>query len=246
MDATGSILRAHALEMHFGGVAALRGVTLDVARDEILGLIGPNGSGKSTLVNCLSGVLTPTAGEVLLGGEPVTGWSRARRARAGLLRSYQNLRLFSSLSVTENLAAGFLASRHGSRGETARVTSQWAERLGLSEHGGVPVSALSFGHQRRTEIGRVLIGDPRIALLDEPAAGLDAVERANLRTLLHGHRAERSCSLVVIDHDMSFISRLCDRVVVLRSGSIIFDGAPGAALADAAVAEAYLGEVDGA
>lgn len=240
------VLQARDLKMFFGGVAALRGVSFSVGQDEILGLIGPNGSGKSTLVNCLSGVLSPSAGEVVFYGTVVTGWSRARRARAGLVRSYQNLRLFPSLSVNENLAAGFFAGRQGSPRPLAQVTADWAQRLGLAEHRETMVSALSFGHQRRTEIGRTLIGEPKVVLLDEPAAGLDTGERANLGHLLDGFRAERSCSIVVIDHDMSFISQLCDRVIVLRSGSIIFDGTPSDALNDAAVVEAYLGEVDGA
>jgi ABC-type branched-subunit amino acid transport system ATPase component len=240
------ILETRDLKRFFGGVAALGGVSLGIGQDEILGLIGPNGSGKSTLVNCLSGVLEPSAGEVLLDGVPVSAWSRSRRARAGILRSYQNLRLFPSLTVSENLAAGFFAGRHRSQHNIAQATDHWVLRLGLGEHREVVVSSLSFGHQRRTEIGRVLMGNPRVLLLDEPAAGLDSYERANLSELLAGFRAERSCSMMVIDHDMSFISQLCDRVIVLRSGSIIFDGTPGDALADPAVVEAYLGEVDGA
>lgn len=240
------IIEARELKMFFGGVAALGGVNLGVEQDEILGLIGPNGSGKSTLVNCLSGVLEPSAGQILLEGVSVTGWSRSRRARAGILRSYQNLRLFPSLSVNENLAAGFFAGRHRSQQGMGQAVDHWALRLGLAEHQEAVVSSLSFGHQRRTEIGRVLVSNPRVLLLDEPAAGLDSNERANLRELLAGFRAERPCSIMVIDHDMSFISQLCDRVIVLRSGFIIFDGTPHDALADPAVVEAYLGEVEGA
>jgi len=232
--------------MFFGGVLALNGVSLGIEQGEILGLIGPNGSGKSTLVNCLSGVLEPYAGEILLEGVPVNGWTRSRRARAGILRSYQNLRLFPSLTVNENLAAGYFAGRQRWEHGIGQAVDYWALRLGLAEHRESVVSSLSFGHQRRTEIGRVLVSNPRVLLLDEPAAGLDSIERANLSELLAGFRTERSCSIMVIDHDMSFISQLCDRVIVLRSGSIIFDGTPGDALADPAVVEAYLGEVDGA
>jgi ABC-type branched-subunit amino acid transport system ATPase component len=234
------VLKAKNIVKRFGGVTALGGVDLDLAKGEVLGLIGPNGSGKTTLVNCISGVLEIDGGEIALDGRPVTRATRARRARAGVARTFQNPRLFTDLTVRENVTVGLnaLASRRV-RGH-AHVDSLLT-RLGLVDLSRTVVSSLPYGYQRRVEIARALAGRPTVLLLDEPAAGLNDGETAELRTLLHELRRDDEISIIVIDHDMSLIMGVSDRIQVLDEGHVIFMGAPGDAFKQRHVVEAYLG-----
>ena len=234
-ELTVPLLAVRGLAKHFGGVVALRGVDLEVASGELLGLIGPNGSGKTTLVNCVSGVLQPTAGAVEFDGQDITHWPRARRARAGLLRTFQNLRLFQDLTVAENLEAGRFNGRSGPAVETVLTD------LRLAQHQRTRAADLSYGYQRRVEIGRALIGKPRLLLLDEPAAGLSDVEQEQLRDWLLEARTRLDCSMLVIDHDMSFMLSVCDRIVAFNEGRTIFSGPLSEAMAHPEVVEAYLG-----
>jgi branched-chain amino acid transport system ATP-binding protein len=218
---------------------ALRGVTLELAEGEILGLIGPNGSGKTTLVNCISGVLGIDEGRITLGERNITKAARMRRARSGLARTFQSPRLFMELSVRENVEVGGNAVRGGRREMRTRVDSL-LRRLDLSDISRRVVSSLPYGYQRRVEIARALVGEPDVLLLDEPAAGLNDVETSGLRALLLEIR-EGECGIIVIDHDMSLIMNVSDRVQVLDEGHVIFMGAPEDAFKQQAVVEAYLG-----
>lgn len=230
---------ARGIVKRFGGVTALAGVDLDVADGEIVGLIGPNGSGKTTIVNCISGVLDVDEGEVSLDGRPIAGSPRTRRARAGLARTFQNLRLFGRLTVRENVLAGRSCAAE-ERGGAADVDALLG-RLGLCELSRDVVSELPYGHQRRVEIARALAGRPRVLLLDEPAAGLNDAETAELGGLLRDIREGEDCSIVLIDHDMSLVLDVSDRVQVLDEGRGIYDGPPHGAFKRREVVEAYLG-----
>jgi len=233
------LLQATDVVKRFGGVTALAGVDLDLAEGEILGLIGPNGSGKTTLVNCISGVLKIDKGRVRLRDRAINRTSRTRRARAGLARTFQSPRLFTELSVRENVEAGLNAFRGSGRERRHRVGSL-LERLELSNLSRDVVASLPYGHQRRVEIARALVAEPTVLLLDEPAAGLNDAETTSLRELLLDIR-KGGCAIVVIDHDMSLIMNVSDRVQVLDEGRVIFIGAPEEAFKQQSVVEAYLG-----
>jgi branched-chain amino acid transport system ATP-binding protein len=229
------------LVRRFGGLTALAGINLDVGQGEILGLIGPNGSGKTTLVNCVSGVHRVTAGSVYLDGKDVTGWSRVRRARSGLARTFQNLRLFRELTVIENVEVAQAAAGVRKKGEAGATPADLIARLGLEDKARTVVSRLPSGIQRRVEIARALATMPRVLLVDEPAAGLNDGETAELRELLKDVRDEFGCSILLIDHDMSLVLRVADRVQVLDEGKTIFTGRPDQAFKQPRVVEAYLG-----
>jgi branched-chain amino acid transport system ATP-binding protein len=240
-DRTDVRLQVRELSKNFGGVRALRSVSLDVAPGETLGLIGPNGSGKTTLVNCVSGVLTPSGGTVVFEGRDVTKWSRTRRARAGLARTYQSLRLFKGLTVAENVEAGLVRRADDRTSERQARVAAILDAHGLGELSGVPVADLSYGLQRRVEIARTLVSDPSMLLLDEPAAGLADEETAGLRELLVATRARLGLSVLIIDHDVSFIMEISDRVTVLDDGRVLFSGSPQEVAQDPSVITAYLG-----
>lgn len=227
----------------FGGVAALAGVDLTLGVGEILGLIGPNGSGKTTLVNCVSGVLPISSGSIWLDEHEITRWSRVRRAKAGIARTFQNLQLFRELTVTENIAVGVNAA--ASTGERQHAVQELVSRLGLEGAARVVVSELPHGRQRRVEIARALAGGPKVLLVDEPAAGLNDAETAELRTLLGQVRDDFGCSILLIDHDMSLVLKVADRVQVLDEGHVIFIGPPDQAFHQQNVVEAYLGTSNG-
>jgi ABC-type branched-subunit amino acid transport system ATPase component len=234
-------LQVRLLSKNFGGVRALRSVTLDVAPGETLGLIGPNGSGKTTLVNCVSGVLAPTEGTVVFEGRDVTRWSRTQRARAGLARTYQSLRLFRGLTVAENVESGLVRSTHDRTSERQARVATILDAHGLGRFSGTPVTDLSYGLQRRVEIARTLVANPRMLLLDEPAAGLSDEETAVLRELLVETRKRLALSILIIDHDVSFIMAISDRVTVLDEGRVLFTGSPHQVANDPGVIAAYLG-----
>jgi branched-chain amino acid transport system ATP-binding protein len=232
------LLTATNIVKRFAGVTALAGVDLVLGKREVLGLIGPNGSGKTTLVNCISGVLTVDTGEIALRDVPITSKNRVRRAREGLARTFQTPRLFADLTVRENVTVG-LNARAG-RGRDGPDVETLLERLGLREVSRRVVSSLPYGYQRRVEIARALAGDPCVLLLDEPAAGLNDSETAELRGLLREISGDE-CSIIVIDHDMTLIMGVSDRIQVLDEGRVIFTGAPEDAFKHKQVVEAYLG-----
>jgi ABC-type branched-subunit amino acid transport system ATPase component len=240
-DAVPGRLQVRGLTKNFGGVRALRGVDLAVGVGETVGLIGPNGSGKTTLVNCVSRVLAATSGHVVLDGRDVSRWSRPRRARAGLGRTYQSLRLFRELTIAENVECGLVRlGHHRSWARRSRVAEE-LEAHGLLEMSHVTVGDLPYGLQRRVELARTLVAEPRVLLLDEPAAGLGHEETEDLRDLLVRTRQRLGLSVVIIDHDVSLIMAISDRITVLHEGAVLFSGLPAEVANDPAVISAYLG-----
>jgi branched-chain amino acid transport system ATP-binding protein len=233
-------LEVREARVHFEGVKAVDGVDLHMNRGEILGLIGPNGAGKTTLVNVLSGFQRPDSGSVHLEGSDVTGWSPSRLARHGLVRTFQGVRLFSALTAYENVEVGALGA--GLKRRRARETAvELLERMHLAHRADVAASSLPYGEERRLGIARALATRPNFLLLDEPAAGLNEAETDELLTTLTDIVRDFGAALLVIEHDMRLIMRLCDRIQVLDQGETISEGAPDEVRRDPRVLSAYLG-----
>ncbi len=233
-------LRTHGVQVHFAGVKALDGVDLQLESGEILGLIGPNGAGKTTFVNVVSGFQPPTSGDVWLGESNSSRWSPERVSKAGLARTFQNVRLFPELSVFDNLLAGALAHGHSHKAAAARA---WTllDRMSLQHRAQDPAGSLSHGEGRWLGLMRALATGPSVLVADEPAAGLNELESDELVDLLRSARDELGVSTLVIEHNMRFIMRLCDRIQVLDHGRTIAVGAPDEIRTDEQVLEAYLG-----
>jgi branched-chain amino acid transport system ATP-binding protein len=221
-------------------VHALRDVTLEVHRGEIVGLIGPNGAGKSTLVNVLSGFDRPSSGAVELEGRDVTRWRPSRRGRAGLARTFQHSHAFRALTVRENVEVAALGSGTSPRGARARA-EELLDAIGLAANADAPADTLAQGDERRLGVARALATAPRFVLLDEPAAGLPEAELPALAEVVRAVR-ERDAGVLLIDHNMALIMENCDRIHVLDQGRTLAEGAPAEIRANLDVAAAYLGE----
>jgi branched-chain amino acid transport system ATP-binding protein len=237
----GESLRASSVSRSFQGVQALREVSLDLHRGEVVGLIGPNGAGKSTLVNVLSGFDRPSAGQVLLENRDVTRWPAHRRGRHGLARTFQHSHAFRSLSVRENVEVAALGVGSASR-EAARRAAELLELLDLSPYADAPAAALAHGDERRLGVARALASDPRFVLLDEPAAGLPEAEVPGFAAAVRAVRDDHGAGVLLIDHNMALIMRVCDRIHVLDQGETLAQGTPDEIRANLDVAAAYLGE----
>jgi branched-chain amino acid transport system ATP-binding protein len=222
-------------------VQALRGVTLTLARGEVVGLIGPNGAGKSTLVNVLSGFDRPDEGRVELAGQDVTRWSPHRRGRKGLARTFQHSHAFRGLSVRENVEVSALGVGAGPREATRRADALLV-RLGLDRYAEAPASALAHGDERRLGVARALATEPSFVLLDEPAAGLPEAEVPDFAALVRSIADEHGAGVLLIDHNMALIMETCERIQVLDQGQVLAEGAPAEIRANLDVAAAYLGE----
>ncbi len=232
-------LLARDMTRKFGGLIAVNDVTLTVRPGEILGLIGPNGSGKTTLLNMLSGVLAPTSGQVALGGKPLDGTPAFGFAELGIARTFQNIRLFSDLSVWQNVNVAALSTRGGEQAEARTVAA--LSRLGIHQIADLDAGTLSYGQQRRVEIARALACNPSLLFLDEPAAGMNRDETNALMDILRGLARRDRIGILLVDHDLHLINKLCDRIVVLNEGHMIAEGTPDEIRSSASVREAYLG-----
>jgi branched-chain amino acid transport system ATP-binding protein len=237
----GETLRASSISRSYEGVKALRGVTLELRRGEVVGLIGPNGAGKSTLVNIVSGFDRPDTGTVELGEREITRWSPHRRGRHGLARTFQHSHSFGSLSVRENVEVAALGVGAGPRRAAQRARSLLSA-LGLSAYAEAPAASLAHGDERRLGVARALATEPRFVLLDEPAAGLPEAEVPGFAAVVRSVRDEHGAGVLLIDHNMALIMEICDRIHVLDQGTTLAEGAPAEIRANLDVAAAYLGE----
>jgi branched-chain amino acid transport system ATP-binding protein len=234
-------LRAENVSVRFGGLTATNEVSIAVAAGEVLGLIGPNGAGKTTLVNILSGFQRPHSGLVRIGESDMTGQAADSFARAGIVRSFQAVRLFRGLSVAENVEVSLVASGLG-RSEARHKALGLLDEFGLLHRAAQPASALSYGEERLVGLARALALQPRFLLLDEPAAGLASTEAEDLKRAVLSIRETRGCGILVIEHNMPLVMSLCDRIHVLSSGRTIAEGTPDEIMASPTVRSAYLGE----
>jgi branched-chain amino acid transport system ATP-binding protein len=225
----------------FEGVHALREVTLELRRGEIVGLIGPNGAGKSTLVNVLSGFDRPSSGAIELEGRDITRWRPSRRGRAGLARTFQHSHAFRSLSVRENVEVAALGAGTPPRAARERAAELLAA-LALSANADAPADALAQGDERRLGVARALATSPSFVLLDEPAAGLPEAELPALAEVVRSVSNEREAGVLLIDHNMGLIMEICDRIHVLDQGRTLAEGTPADIRRNLDVAAAYLGE----
>lgn len=237
---TGERLTAEGIVMDFVGLRALDTVSLSLGRNEIVGLIGPNGSGKTTLVNVLSGALKPNGGSVRIDGKDVTGFAPKDIARSGLVRTFQTVRLFGTMTVFENVQLGALGSGERRR-EATRIAERLIEEFEVTHLRDVQCDALSYGQKRIVEILRSLATKCTYLLLDEPAAGLNEEESERLLGQLKSLPEMYGCGLLIIDHDMNLIMRLCDRLHVLNQGKTIAEGTTDEIRTNPTVVEAYLG-----
>ena len=251
-----ALLSVEGVTVRFGGVTALDGVHFRVGRRQICGLIGPNGAGKTTLFNCISKLYTPTAGDIAFEGRPLRDIKRCAIAQAGVARTFQNLALFASMSVRENVrvgahargGGGFLGSAFASPSarraerEIAALADALIAECGLETVADRLVGELPFGVKKRVELARALAISPKLLLLDEPAAGLNHEEVEALAGEIVRLRDARSLSVLLVEHHMNLVMRVSDQVVALNFGKLIADGTPAQVRANGEVVAAYLGQ----
>jgi len=249
------MLQVEGISRRFGGVYAVEDVSFRVEPGEIRGIIGPNGAGKSTLFHLIAGHLKPTAGRVKLGGEPIDGLRPDQRARRGIAMVYQGDRIFRRMSVRENVLVGaHCKAQHGFLAAALRLprcrreerelrerADRMLERVGLGALADRPAESLPLGLQRTMQLARALAAEPKLLLLDEPAAGLRATERTQLSRLIREVCA-RGLTVLLVEHDVALVTSLSDRITVLDLGRVIAEGEPQAIRRDPAVLAAYLGE----
>lgn len=256
VDMNGPLLSVRDVVMRFGGIVALGGVSFDVERGEICGLIGPNGSGKTTLFNCVSGIYRHSRGDISFEGQSLTGLPRHRMAGLGLGRTFQNVALFNSMTVRDNMlvgahhrgSSGFLANAlrlAGAGREEEEANSgvpDLLDLLDLKSEADIPVGGLPFGTRKRVELARALMGQPKLLLLDEPAGGLNHGEVNDLGALLRRIQAHFNLSILLVEHHMALVMSVSDKVVALEFGLKIAEGTPDHVRNEPEVIRAYLGD----
>jgi ABC-type branched-subunit amino acid transport system ATPase component len=251
------VLSLEQVTVRFGGITALSDVTMSVEAGEVCGLIGPNGAGKTTLFDVVSGVRIPDGGRVHLDGDDITRSSAVARARRGLHRTFQRVQTFGWLSVEDNVLAAlewrggggglvadlvaFPTRRHVEKERRHRV-AEVLEECGLTAVREEPAGSLPIGLARMVEVARAVVDPPRVLMLDEPTSGLDETEAARLGERIQQIRGDKSCAVLLVEHDVGFVMRQCDRIVVLDLGTVLAVGTPQEIQANAAVRAAYLGE----
>jgi branched-chain amino acid transport system ATP-binding protein len=253
---TRNILEVSGLSMRFGGLLAVNGVGLTVKEKQVVALIGPNGAGKTTVFNCLTGFYKPSGGRILLDGQPIQGMAGHDIARKGVVRTFQNVRLFKEMTALENLLiaqhrhlntnflAGLLKTPafRRSEKEAMEYAAHWLERVDLKEFANRTAGTLAYGQQRRLEIARCMMTRPRILMLDEPAAGLNPRETDDLKALIGVLREEYAATVLLIEHDMKLVMSISDHIVVINQGTPLADGTPEQIRDNPDVIKAYLGE----
>lgn len=252
------LLEARQCQMTFKGLQAVKNFTAALEEGKIYGLIGTNGAGKTTAINMLSGVLVPTAGSITFDGKDITGWKPDKVAKAGIVRTYQNLRLFNKMTVLENVMIGAQIDRPYStvagiirlpdyyRKEAAlkEKALEKLEVMGIAEYADRPAGSLPYGLQRRLEIARILAANPRLLLLDEPAAGMNPQESLELVEMIRRIQKEHKLTILLIEHDMKVIMNLCEYIYVMATGEMIAEGVPEEIRSNPHVIAAYLGRAE--
>ena len=248
------LLEANAVAKHFGGVKALRDVSLTIRRGEVYGLIGPNGAGKTTFFNCMTGLYVPDGGGFLFDGAPLKADAPHQAAERGIARTFQNIRLFGNMTALENVmvgrhvrtragVVGAMLHNRATRDEEAAIRQRAIDLLHyvrIEDRAEDLAKNLSYGDQRRLEIARALATEPSLLCLDEPAAGMNATETEALRELIEGIRRDGT-TILLIEHDVKLVMGLCDRVAVLDYGALVIEDVPAVVQKDQRVIEAYLG-----
>ena len=256
MDERTPVLETRKLGISFGGLKAVNDFNIKVYPGELVGLIGPNGAGKTTVFNLLTGVYVPTEGTVILNGQPLNGKKTYQFVEAGVARTFQNIRLFRQMTVIENVKAAFTKDIHYNLFDASfrtkkywdtekRITDRAMELLeicGLADKANELAASLPYGRQRKLEIARALATDMKLLLLDEPAAGMNPTETAELLSCINTIRERFGVAILLIEHDMSLVMNICERIQVIDYGQTIASGLPAEIASNPRVIAAYLGE----